>query len=367
MICAQLDSQLCLLAKHNRLTYTRYADDITFSTTKNIFPKSIGITDAVSNQISTGAELKAIIEGNGFHVNERKIRLYRRDQRQTVTGLTVNQKPNVKRALLNQVRAMLHSWRSDGLTVAETSFHSEWDRKSRRKPKPDFKKVLKGKIDFIGFVKGKDSSVHAKFYWDYCGLDRKFPFKFITATNDASELVLLETLWVLESEYGELKQGTGVYIHDFGIVTCRHVLAEHTEAHHWREPKRKFRVTRVWASEEHDLAVVTIDAKPKAQLGVDRSSSCQSGEPVKVYGFPDYHEMQSPVVTPGQITGNRKFIAIDQVLISALIVAGNSGGPVLDSRNRLIGIASRGPADNAEEADKTMSAVTSIRHLPLHL
>lgn len=370
MICAKLDSRLHSLANLNKLTYTRYADDITFSTTKRVFPKSVGLTDPVSNQISVGAELKTAIEENGFGINEGKVRLQRRDGRQRVTGLTVNQKPNVKKALINQVRAMLHSWESVGLAAAETAFHSKWDQKSRRKPNPDFKKVLKGKIDFIGFVKGKDSSVHARFYWDYCKLDRKFPFKSIVATNSASDLVIRETLWVFESEYGEQKQGTGVYIDSLGIVTCRHVLEKYTEAFHWREPNRKFgtaEMIRLWESEEHDLVVLSIGAKPRAQLGVDRSGSWQRGDAVTVYGFPDYHEKQSPVVIPGYVTGDRERIKTQEILVSSLIVAGNSGGPVLDSQNRLIGIASRGPADNAENADKTMNAVTSILHLPLHL
>jgi RNA-directed DNA polymerase len=126
-------------------------------------------------------------------------------------------------------------------------------------------------------------------------------------------------------------------------------------------------VTKVWESEEYDLAVLKIDAKPRAELGVDRSLNYQVGDRITVYGFLDYHSNQSPVVIPGLIIGAREFAKMDQILTSSLIVEGNSGGPVLDSKNRLIGIASRGPSDNAEAADKQMSAVTSIRHLPLHL
>jgi RNA-directed DNA polymerase len=132
MICAKLDSQLCLLGNVNKMAYTRYADDITFSTTKRSFPKSIGLVDPVSNQISVGVELKSIVEGNGFRVNEQKIRLQRRDERQRVTGLTVNQKPNVKRGLLNQARAMLHSWDQDGLPVGVAERRTIRTERNRR-------------------------------------------------------------------------------------------------------------------------------------------------------------------------------------------------------------------------------------------
>jgi RNA-directed DNA polymerase len=367
MICAKLDSQLCGLARVHRMSYTRYADDITFSTTKRVLPKPIAIVDPATHQPSAGVELNSMIEANGFHINQKKIRLQTRDQRQRVTGITVNQQPNVSKVFLNQARAMLHSWDDDGLANAEAKFRSKWDRKARRKPDPDFKKVVKGKIDFVGFVKGRDSWAHAKLYWEYCRLDRKFRFRTITATNDASQAVVQETLWVLESESGAAKQGTGVFIKDLGIVTCRHVLEDSTLAYHWREPKRKFETTIVWESEKFDLAIVAIGAKSRAQLGVDRVLSSQTGDAITVYGFPDYKLKQSPVVTPGLVTGRRKSVDVEQILVSSLIVAGSSGGPVLDAKNRLVGIASHGPQDNAVSAERTMSAVTSVQHLPSKL
>jgi RNA-directed DNA polymerase len=367
MICAKLDSQLCALARLNKMRYTRYADDITFSTTKKSFPIPVGFRDQVTSQVAVGADLNSIIEQNGFRVNQQKIRLRTRDQRQRVTGLTVNEQPNVSRVLLSQVRAMLNSWDTEGLPSAEAKFRSKWDRKARRKPDPDFKKIVKGKIDFIGFIKGKDCSAHAKFYWKYCRLDKKFPFRIITASSNAADFVIQETLWVLESEYGEYKQGTGVYIRNLGIVTCRHILESTTLAYHWREPGRKVSPKVLWESEKFDLAILAIDIKPRAQLGVDRVSSSQIGDAVTLYGFPDHKQNQSPVVTPGYVTGTRLSIDVDQILVSSLIVAGNSGGPVLDAKNRIVGIASHGPRDNAEGAEKTMSAVTNIKHLPITL
>ena len=62
MICAKLDSQLLYLAKQNKCLFTRYADDITFSTWKKRFPKTIAYTDETTNQIHVGNELSNIIE-----------------------------------------------------------------------------------------------------------------------------------------------------------------------------------------------------------------------------------------------------------------------------------------------------------------
>lgn len=75
MICRRLDHQLIELAKKSRCIYTRYADDITFSTSFYEFPKNI-ITDQANEKLELlGDELKSIIKSNGFIINEEKIRL----------------------------------------------------------------------------------------------------------------------------------------------------------------------------------------------------------------------------------------------------------------------------------------------------
>jgi RNA-directed DNA polymerase len=112
MICAKMDSQLQRLAKECRATYTRYADDITFSTTLKEFPEALAyaITEEGQERLVLGDRLVGIITENGFNINEKKVRLQSRGNHQEVTGLTTNQFPNVKRSYVRQIRAMLHAW-----------------------------------------------------------------------------------------------------------------------------------------------------------------------------------------------------------------------------------------------------------------
>ena len=172
MICAQMDSQLQQLARANRSTYTRYADDITFSTTIKTFPAGIAILDDL-NQLRPGNQLEQVITQNGFNINRNKIWLSGQNRRQEVTGLTVNEFPNVPRKFKNQIRAMLNAWRKHGLCAAQ----QEWEQKYRSKSRapwrnaPRFKQVLKGKIEYLGLIKGQESSTYLKFLDELGELD----------------------------------------------------------------------------------------------------------------------------------------------------------------------------------------------------
>jgi RNA-directed DNA polymerase len=164
MICVQLDSQLQKLAKKYHCIYTRYADDITFSTSKPKFPPQLSYYSDKLEKLVIGDELEQIIEKNGFSINESKTRLKTRYKRQEVTGITVNEKLNVKRKTIRQVRAMLHAWEKYGLENAQAEFLIEFDKKQHfHKKQPSFKYIVRGKIEFIGRVRGRDDHIYLNF------------------------------------------------------------------------------------------------------------------------------------------------------------------------------------------------------------
>ena len=85
------------MARAYKLNYTRYADDLSFST--NI----ITFGSAYSLFLE---ELSSILIKNGFKLNEDKTRLQFFSSRQEVTGITVNQKLNVSKKFIKDTRAM---------------------------------------------------------------------------------------------------------------------------------------------------------------------------------------------------------------------------------------------------------------------
>lgn len=107
IVCIELDKKLTNLAGKFRARYTRYADDITFSSKTNkqlhkIIPKA-----------------HSFVLHQGFDINYKKTQVMRRGGRQTVTGLTVNDTVNVPRTRTRNLRAELHKKKYTGISLDE--------------------------------------------------------------------------------------------------------------------------------------------------------------------------------------------------------------------------------------------------------
>lgn len=107
LIMHSLDIRLSQLAKRYKCTYTRYADDLTFSSREiNLSPKLITHTN---NTVQVGASLSREIQRAGLSINHKKTRIQFTDSRQDVTGLVVNRKVNIKSEYWRTTRAMCHN------------------------------------------------------------------------------------------------------------------------------------------------------------------------------------------------------------------------------------------------------------------
>jgi len=191
IICLKLDHQLIKVAKKHLFTYTRYADDITFSSYKKY------TNNEISNILK---DIQDVVENNGFKINTNKIRVQNSYQQQTVTGIKVNQQLNVGRKYVRQIKSMLFSWYTQGLEVA-TAIHFDKYNKQPNKyygsKEQSFQNILLGKINFLGQVKGYDNHIYIKFRYtffllqDDFSLTKKFSeFETFTTNNPTRRQVL---------------------------------------------------------------------------------------------------------------------------------------------------------------------------------
>lgn len=192
LLCRRMDARLFRWARDRGLSYTRYADDLAFSTNRVEFREK------------DRAEIRKIIEDEGFQVHPEKQKLMPWYGRQFVTGLVVNEKPNVPRSTIRNLRALLHNvekygWQSqvNRRQLFNDSEDEKWlayrhrklalDQFNRFVKEQDTKKLLirpgaairkaqkprrgkspiemlqsvvGGKIEFLGAVRGGEDSVY---------------------------------------------------------------------------------------------------------------------------------------------------------------------------------------------------------------
>lgn len=153
-IARKMDRRLKGAAKRFGVTYTRYADDITFSSNHNVYQKESEFI----------LEVRKIIVEQGFLINESKVRLQQSGYRQEVTGLIVNAHPNVPTQYVKQVRQWIYLWETYGFVKATQYFRRDYSHKAARPQVviPPLDRVLEGKLRYMRMVVGENHSTWQK-------------------------------------------------------------------------------------------------------------------------------------------------------------------------------------------------------------
>jgi len=153
MICHSLDRKLDQVARENNCTYTRYADDLTFSSSMLVFPAAIAVRDGIN--WGAGPTLVRTISKAGFRINESKVRMQEGATQQSVTGLIVNTKVNVNRRYIRNIRGAIHAWERYGYSLANADFNRRLGIRNEGE-QASLMNVLGGRIAFISMVRGSD-------------------------------------------------------------------------------------------------------------------------------------------------------------------------------------------------------------------
>ncbi len=130
-LCAyRMDCRLTGLAKRFGATYTRYADDLTFS----------GGHELRRTQLRLRKWVIRVVTEEGFTLNAAKTRVKSQSDRQTVTGLVVNVKPNVRRRDFDLLKAIL------------TNCVRHGPASQNRDKLPHFRAHLQGRVAFVASI-----------------------------------------------------------------------------------------------------------------------------------------------------------------------------------------------------------------------
>lgn len=352
MICYRLDTELLKLSKKHRCTYTRYADDITISSRQKL-PAAIAVYDESAAVTELGRAITDVLTNNGFVVNDKKTRLQSGYMSKYVTGVKVNKIPNLQRKFIKEVKAMLHSWDRYGHEATQKKFEDDYNGSGRK-----IEDVIHGRINFIKDVKGHTDLVYRKLYNQLVELQSRD----LSVFKDTLPIDKIEDLYnrVYVVKNG-ISTGSGFVVQGEGFMTCDHVISgddnlsffDNRSVFDTLRYKRLNRTNSVRSSEnEFDLALMKIsdedieDSSHYLKLSKD---DVVVGGVYTALGFPSYINGEQPRATPVTVTVLKNDDnGITRAYVENALIKGNSGGPVINDDNEIVGIVQLGGRSYAQ-------------------
>ncbi|MFN8671613.1 MAG: retron St85 family RNA-directed DNA polymerase [Candidatus Sericytochromatia bacterium] len=152
IICKRLDQKISKLAQELNFTYTRYADDLTFSTNSENNKNISKLLNRVTN----------IINYEGFFIHPKKTKIARKGSRREVTGIVINEKLSIRKDTLKKFRACLHQILRDGLK------DKKWGNSNN---------ILASINGFYNFIKMVDKNKAETFKIQINEINKKYGFK----------------------------------------------------------------------------------------------------------------------------------------------------------------------------------------------
>jgi RNA-directed DNA polymerase len=343
LVAYRLDRDLMTLAKMYRLRYTRYADDISFSSYAPplaLFDAGLPIPGRVKpDQLSVA--LAAAFSSNGFEIAADKVWYAGPKTRKEVTGLVVNEFTNVRRTFVRNLRAALYKTEKLGLAAAQSDYQKKY------KTKATLEEILRGRLEWIAQVRGRSFGPYRTLAKRFNQLFPNSPIQILPTYDEIAE----SAVWVVEFwiDEGINAQGTAFFLEGVGLVTAYHVLEKlpsGTKAELFR-PSNAGKKFKAWPSSRkcphRDLMILEHDVPPNDYLSLSVVTSPERrNDHVVALGFPAYAPGDQLSKRPGQIYGSATRHGVKLLEISAVLSDGTSGGAIINDLHQVVGIAHKG-------------------------
>lgn len=375
VICFPLDKALMNFASKNKCTYTRYADDLVFSTTSKYKSSSLFNQDLIKDDNSSNA-IKRIIEKNGFTINQSKIHVANKGSRQLVNGIVVNEKCNMPRSEYRALRVALNNWKQYGIEKAASCYASFYPEYSGRLFDNDmvladrFHWHIRGRLDYytmVDSVNSVPSEPLTKLWTMYRNLCPEETVPYIPAKEYAYRTegpILSDKETLPNCEYSE---GSAFFVHSF-LFTCKHCVEAldkdiSKETQLYQITNGVAEITNVTCNAfkfNHlfDFAWAEVPATDCSKL---YSAKCnlkyrvQMGETITAIGFPG--GLRTPELIKAKVIETHS--SDNNVRVDHAFIHGMSGGPVFNNRMEIIGMIVKGGESGAYTREGEF--------IPLHL
>lgn len=354
MVCFRLDRELLAFAKQARCIYTRYADDLTFSSYQplnGLFETAPPSPGHFPPDLLT-KPLQRFFASNGFTVNPTKLHYSDRHSRRTVTGIRINESLNVDRRFVRNLRAALYSVETLGTADAESKFRDS------RGGTAALGKHLQGKVSWLGHIKGSSDPIFRKIASRFNNL---FPDLVLRIQPTAQE-IRERAVWLIEHGDGAGAQGTAFFLKGTGLVTAAHCMSSSgiVEIYHPTKPSNKFSASVKHLCNHRDLAVLehNIPDNEFYEL-VPAATTVSTGDLTTAIGYPGFGPGDKLNIRPGQVTSLPTKSMVKMIEVQQMLSQGMSGGPLLNTHDQVVGVVHKGGPDYGRQLAIAITALTS--------
>jgi S1-C subfamily serine protease len=354
MICYRLDTDLLQVAKNSRAIYTRYADDITFSSYQPPTPLFEGVVPAVGrfSPELLAPELRAAFLTNGFVVHPEKAHYADKNSRRIVTGVKINAGLNVDRRYVRRLRAMLNSIETGGLADAQ-------GRHGAGGGKGSLAAHLRGKIAYVAHLKGQTDPVVRSLAQRYNKSFSSSPIKLTPTADERRD----RSVWVVEHPE---HYGTAFFLAHVGLVTAAHCVGGLTEVDvlHPSRHTTKFTAKVLHVDEHRDVAILDPSAIPSTEFYELESASkpVVVTDAVTAVGYPDWGLGERLNIRSGEVSSLTARFGVGIIEVTQQLMQGMSGGPILNTAGEVVGIIHKGgPAEGRQFAIKLDELKASLK------
>lgn len=339
MVCFRLDRRLLKLAKATKCIYTRYADDISFSSLRPLtvlFEGALPPSGRVPIELLS-AELQSAFSSNGFALNPEKIHYADKHSRRIVTGVKVNQGLNVDRRFVRNLRAALFAAEVD-IAGAQVRYATFFGGKS------SISSHLKGKIAWLGNLKGHADPVYRALALRFNNTFKSEPIKVQPTRLERID----RSVWVIEhhiDDTNKYRQGSAFFLEGFGLVTAAHCVGCENEVtvHHPSRPSNKFKVGISSRAKHRDLAILSHSIPETDFYELARAPiGAAMGNPVIAIGYPNFGPGDKANFREGTISSTTTKSAIKLLEVNFKLAQGMSGGPIINDQDDVVGIVHKG-------------------------
>lgn len=368
MICRRMDSRLSKYCKKYNAIYTRYADDISISWNEVTYGKYY--YDEVTKKPND--LILKIIEEEGFVVNDKKTFYSSRNGHKEVTGIIVNEYVNTPKDYFYRLRSIINDAIKNTFEVAYKHHCEKKGIEYKEENTKYFIQQVMGMMSYYKMIVNNEEFSRGRYINVAEKFNKLLGYNFCKINYNIEQLKV-SGVYVFEKFDGDCILGYGtIFRYDKYLITCKHCLMTDEEfeslrisnckevvdylsmyKYYYSDGINRFELNKVYISSKNDLAIFIDDNYAGKVCFNAFNCNAKQGDKITVLGYPDYKWLDGCSLIPGSVTSTRVIPSNgvgtdrnDYLVVNASIVSGNSGGPVVDEKGQVIGVATWGVEPN---------------------